>query len=58
MLALLLEDIAVRLIYSFGDLTAAFNLLPKARACHVPGAWFEEVLISMMNMQWPGTRAN
>ena len=25
-----LEDIAVRLIHSFGDLTLAFNLLPKA----------------------------
>ncbi|OLQ15495.1 Titin [Symbiodinium microadriaticum] len=25
-----LEDIAVRLIHSFGDLTSAFNLLPKA----------------------------
>ena len=27
-----LEDIAIRLIHSFGDLTSAFNLLPKAAA--------------------------
>ncbi|CAE7249947.1 Ttn [Symbiodinium natans] len=27
---LLLEDVAIRLVHSFGDLTSAFNLLPKA----------------------------